>query len=75
MTPSVHTVSKHVHDWYQMNGLSPGLAWYSEQATETSHSEFNQKVWKKGYKVPDTHPEYPKNLVGALGKFNAKRAR
>ena len=73
VTRSVHTAYQHTHDWYQRHGLSPGLAWYCEQAIETAHSEFYDKVWVRGYKVPETSDQYPDKLIGAMGKFNSER--
>ena len=73
VTPTVHDVYFHVPDWYERNGLERGLGWYSEQATESCHRDFMSNVWLKGYKVPDTHPEYPNKLQGAIAKYNSRR--
>ena len=71
VTPSVHVVLIHVHQFFLLHGTARGLAWYSEQATESSHNDFLASVWVKGYQVPDTHPKYPVNLKGAAGQYNA----
>ena len=71
VTPSVHVVLVHVHQFFQRVGTARGLGWYSEQATESSHNDFLASVWVKGYQVPDTHPKYPVNLKGAAGQYNA----
>ena len=71
VTPSVHVVLVHVHQFYQRHGTARGLGWYSEQATESSHSDFLSSVWVQGYQVPDTHLKYPVNLKGANAQYNA----
>ena len=73
ITPSVHTIIHHVKLWYDRKGLSPGLGWYCEQATEHSHTDFRKNVWEKGYKVVDTHPKYPEKLHAAHAKYNKRR--
>ena len=73
VTPTVHDVYIHVPDWYERHGLERGLGWYSEQATESCHRDFMSNVWLKGYKVPDTHPEYPNKMKGAMAKYNSRR--
>ena len=73
-TPSFHSTIYHVKDWYDLKGQSPGLGWYSEQATEHSHADFRKNVWEKGgYKLVDTHPKYPERLKAAHAKYNKKR--
>ena len=69
VTPTVHVILVHIHQFFQRHGTARGLGWYSEQATETSHNDWLQ-LWEKGYKVPDTHPLYPGNLKGANAKYN-----
>ena len=73
MTPSVHSAYKHTRDWYQRHGLSPGLAWYCEQAIESAHCDFYENIWRRGYNVPDTHPKYADRLLKATAKYNADR--
>ena len=56
VTPSVHVVLIHVHQFFLLHGTAKGLGWYSEQSTEASHNDFLASVWVKGYQVPDTPP-------------------
>lgn len=69
ITPKVHAVFYHVEDFctkYQI-----GLGFYSEQAVESVHSDFDS-VWKK-YKVDKNHPQYSNRLMQAVGEFNGLR--
>ena len=72
VTPSVHSSFEHILDWFQLKGAEFGLALYSEQATESAHGNFLSTVWEKGYKVPDTHPQYADNMVNAVAKYNSR---
>ena len=72
ITPTVHSTFEHILDWFELKGTEFGLALYSEQALESSHSNFLTTVWEKGYKLPDTHPKYSESLLGAVAKYNSR---
>ena len=69
ITPTVHTLFKHVKQWYDRHGTSHGLGYFGEQATETAHTDW-MKVWLKGYKLADSLPNYGNNLLGGVAKYN-----
>ena len=71
-TPSVHTLLTHVKQWYDRHGTELGLAWYGEEATETSHNDW-PKTWVQGYKVTDTHEKYGVQLKAAVAAYNTQR--
>lgn len=58
ITPKVHAVFFHVPDFCAET--QAGLGFYSEQATESVHSDF-KRVWEK-YKVGKDHPDYADRL-------------
>lgn len=66
VTPKIHAIFFHVEDFCLKTGK--GLAYYSEQATESAHSDF-AKMWDN-YKVLDIHPEYPQKLLRAVCDYN-----
>ena len=72
VTPTVHTIFKHIKGWYDRHGLDHGLAWYGEEALETAHNDW-PKTWVQGYQVPDTHPEYGSRLKAGVSAYNTQR--
>ena len=72
ITPTLHSVFHHVKHWYARHGTSHGLAYFGEQATETAHTDW-MKVWLKGYKVADSHPNYGDKLLSCVAKYNRDR--
>lgn len=68
ITPKVHAVFFHVPDFCAK--VKRGLAFYSEQAVESLHSDF-KSVWSK-YKRSMDHPNYAGNLLRAVQEYNAK---
>ena len=68
VTPKVHAVFHHVPEFCKLTKM--GLAPWSEQAAESSHSEFT-KIWER-YKIKDTkHKKYSENLLDAVVVFNS----
>ena len=66
ITPKVHTVFFHVHEFCDRH--QTGLGIFSEQASEAVHSNFS--VTWKNYKFSDIHPEYPSQLLRAVNDYN-----
>ena len=59
----------HVGEFCKLHNM--GLSPWSEQTTESLHSDFN-KVWEN-YKVKDTnHVEYGNRLLQAVQMYNSK---
>ena len=66
ITPKVHTVFFHVPEFCDRH--QKGLGIFSEQASESVHSNFSD-TWKR-YKVSDIHSEYPSQLLRAVNCYN-----
>lgn len=64
MTSKVHAVTDHIVQFLDAHGEGKyGLGLWSEQASETVHSDF-QKLWQGGgYKRDLKHPEYATKLL------------
>lgn len=67
ITPKVHAVLFHIEDFCELN--QTGLGFYSEQAMEAVHFDFNS-MWQR-YKVPCENPEYCTMLQRALCAYNS----
>ena len=59
-------------DFFERNGTNNGLGIYSEQASESVHYDWEASVWVQGYKVAESHPSYPSNLMRATAKYNSR---
>lgn len=66
VTPKVHAVFFHVSEFCEPK--LKGLGFFSEQATEAVHFDFN-RVWSK-YKVPSGNSEYLNKLLHAICEYN-----
>ena len=71
-TPSIHAAKVHIQDFLGRNEAESGLGIFSEQASESVHYDWEESVWDRGYKVPETHPNYPNQLRKAVGKYNSR---
>ena len=69
VTPKVHIITTHVGDFCQQVGT--GLGPYSEQASESVHSVF-QNIWKKRFVKDINNPTYPNALLKSVVEFNSK---
>lgn len=67
VTPKVHAVFFHVADFCKRH--QRGLAFYSEQAMESVHFDF-QQTWEK-FKVSETNPDYCNALLRAVCVYNS----
>ena len=71
VTLKVHMVMAHVSDFCKKFGA---LGWYSEQTTESSHSDFKKNTWEKhNLQRSIGHPIYPENLLRAVIVHNSTR--
>lgn len=68
VTPKVHAVFWHVMQFCQPR--MAGLGRWSEQASETVHSDF-KSVWAR-YKVEKGHPSYSNRLLRAVCEYNSR---
>lgn len=66
ITPKVHAVFFHVEDFCVKN--KQALGFFSEQAMESVHFDFNS-VWSK-YMVHVQNPQYMNSLLNAVCEFN-----
>lgn len=66
VTPKVHSVFYYIEEFCSKHGTA--LGFYSEQAMESVHYEFNT-IWNK-HKVDEDHPNYSMKLLQALCEFN-----
>jgi hypothetical protein len=69
VTPKVHAVFFHIAEF--CNKTQQGLGFFSEQAMESVHFDFNS-VWKK-YKVSRDHSDYSSRLLRAVCEYNSLR--
>lgn len=67
VTPKVHAIWFHVREFCEKH--QEGLGFYSEQAGESLHHEFNER-WKK-FKVQVGHPEHDERLLRTVCEFNS----
>lgn len=67
ITPKVHTVFFHVAHFCNKN--NKGLGFFSEQAVESAHYDFNT-TWHK-YRVGNEHPQYSSRLLKAVQEYNS----
>lgn len=70
ITPKVHAVMFHVRDFCERN--TSGLGIWSEQSTESLHSDFD-KTWQR-YKVSGINSNYSTQLLKAVRDYNSKHA-
>lgn len=68
ITPKVHTVLHYVLEFVEMK--SCGLGEYSEQSSETLHSDFKNQ-WSR-YKIIKSHPKYGEKLLNCVVDYNSK---
>ena len=69
VTPKIHAILYHVPEFCSEH--QKALGFFSEQASESVHSKFND-VWQK-YKVAKDHPQYNMQLFKAVTEFNSYR--
>ena len=62
VTPKVHAIFHHVSEFCQARGV--GLGRFSEQASESVHSDF-AKTWQR-YVVPHSHAKFGQHLLQAV---------
>ena len=71
VTLKVHVVMAHIGKFCDKFGA---LGWFSEQATESSHSDFKHNTWEK-HKLQRQigHHDYSENLLRAMIMHNSTR--
>lgn len=69
VTPKVHAIFFHVLDFCKENNCS--LGFYSEQAVESIHYDFN-KIWSNYFVKNRENPRYDNSLLRAVQQFNAR---
>ena len=71
VTLKVHMVLAHVSEFVNKFGA---LGWYSEQTTESSHSDFKKNTYEKhNFQRPIGSPKYAQNLLKAVVVHNSTR--
>lgn len=68
VTPKVHVVLFHVQDFCEEFGR--GLGFYSEQASESVHQDFDS-FWER-FKVNKNNPQFGSHLLRAVSSYNAQ---
>ena len=68
ITPKVHAVMYHIRQFCEKHNT--GLGIWSEQSTESLHSDF-EKTWIR-YKVSSLNPNYDSQLLKAVCDYNSK---
>ena len=66
----VHVLECHLEEFLELKGGVYGAGFWSEQAPESAHREF-EKEWENN-RVIETHPDYLKKLVTQVVRFNGK---
>lgn len=67
VTPKIHAIFQHVAEFCETHATSLGK--YSEQASESVHSDF-KKMWER-YKIPTHHPLFGEYLLKAVVNYNS----
>ena len=67
VTPKVHAVIVHIPQFCDKTGK--GLGYWSEQASESVHSDF--KLTNNRFKVNQAHPDHPEKMLRAVVKYNS----
>jgi hypothetical protein len=67
VTPKLHVLFHHVPEFCSRR--DKGLGSFSEQATESAHSDF-RTTWQR-YQRPLNHPQYRGNLLQAVVNYNS----
>ena len=76
VTVKAHTLADHVIDFLEHKNkgkvVKKGLGFWSEQASEQVHSDFEQKFWiPRGFKRELDHPEYREKTTAAIAQYAA----
>ena len=73
VTPKVHAVCVHVPQFLQRNGEGKkGLGYWSEQASESVHRDWD-KLWvDSSYKRALSHKDYQKKLLACAIRYNSR---
>ena len=75
-TPKAHMLADHVIDFLEYQNkdkkVKRGLGFWSEQAGEQVHSDFERNVWiGKSFKRELGHPEYREKTRVAIAQYAA----
>ena len=70
-TPTLHGIVDHVADHFEVFGTEFGLGLYGEQAGESVHFDFEDRIYTSAYKRPQCHPEFGPLLLRAVAAYNA----
>lgn len=66
----VHVLESHLAEFLEMKGGVYGAGFWSEQAPESCHKDFEAE-WEHN-KVMETHPEYLGKLKKQVVRYNGK---
>ena len=73
VTPKVHAIFLHVPQFLNYNkNLQKGLGYWSEQASETVHTDFDSLWIGSSYKRAITHKSYNSQLLKCVIAYNSK---
>ena len=70
-TPTLHGIVEHTRDFFEIWGTEFGLGLYGEQAGESVHFDFENRIYTHAYKRPECHPEFGPLLLRAVAHYNA----
>ena len=70
-TPTIHGIVSHIKDFFEIWGTEFGLGLYGEQAGESVHYDFENRIYTNAYKRPESHPEFGPLLLRAVAHYNA----
>ena len=70
-TPTLHGIVEHIKDFFEIFGTEFGLGLYGEQAGESVHYDFENRIYTNAYKRPQSHPEFGPMLLRAVAHYNA----
>lgn len=70
VTPKVHLVLEHAHEFLESKNFVAGLGAWSEQAMESVHHDL--KIEWERTKVKTSHPDFEKKFLECLVKYNSK---
>ena len=75
VTNKVHAVFAHIHQFLERQkarGLNFGLSYWSEQASECVHKDFESLWTGSSYKRERIHPEYSSHLLNCVVTYNSR---
>ena len=72
VTPTIHGIETEIKRFFDLNGTEFGLGLFTEQAGESVHHDFEDKVYNSTYRRDPRHPDHGRLLKKGVAKYNSK---